>query len=100
MNKADLCSAYQEVIAGTAVLLDVRHDWEREEEGFEKRSLHIDYDDFVEGKLPKIPKEQQIYVHCKAGGRAGVVKTVLKAHGFKNVENLGGYDDWLDASKG
>ena len=90
----ELQEAYEKVNAGQAVLLDVRAQWEREEEGYEPKAMHMDYELFTEGKLPDLPKDATIYVHCKAGGRAGVVAQVMQVHGFKQVFNLGGYKDW------
>ena len=85
---------------GEAILLDVRTEWERNEDGFEQKSLHMDYELFTEGKLPDLPKDTIIYAHCKSGGRSGIVAHVLKAHGFKYVSNLGGFDDWTALKKG
>ena len=46
--------------------------------------------------LPELDKNQEILIHCKAGGRsARAVQTLLDA-GFTNVTNIaGGMDAWL-----
>lgn len=95
MTPEEQRKAYEAVAAKRAILLDVRTEWEREEEGFESQSLHMDYERFTYGELPELPKDTVIYVHCKSGGRAGIVVQVLQAHGFKNVSNFGGLDDWM-----
>ncbi len=100
MTPQDRQKAYQQVMNGEAVLLDVRAEWERDEDGFEPKSIHMDYELFTEGKLPDLPKDTIIYLHCKSGGRSGIVAHVLKSHGFKHVSNLGGFDDWTALKKG
>lgn len=38
-------------------------------------------------------KEEEVIVHCKAGGRSARAKKFLESQGFKNVRNLlGGMD--------
>ncbi len=42
-----------------------------------------------------IPKDKEIYVHCKAGGRSRKVIEFLKTKGYKNLFNVkGGIDAW------
>lgn len=99
MTRKELQKAYREVMSNQAILLDVRTQQERQEYGFEPKSLHMDYELFTEGKLPKLEKDTTIYIHCKSGGRAGVIAHVLQAKGFKKAYNLGGYKDWLELTK-
>ncbi len=92
-------AAYKQIMAGEAILLDVRTQREREDDGFEPKSIHMDYELFVAGKLPDLPKESIIYIHCRSGARSGIIAQVLKAHGFKNVSNFGGFTDWIALRK-
>lgn len=40
-------------------------------------------------------KDEEIIVHCKAGGRSNSAKEFMKANGFSKVRNLlGGMLDW------
>lgn len=43
-----------------------------------------------------LPKDREIYVHCKAGGRSAKAVEFLLDHGFTKVTNVaGGMDAWL-----
>ena len=47
-------------------------------------------------ELDSLPKDQEIYVHCKAGGRSAKAVEFLMDHGFTQVTNIaGGMDAWL-----
>jgi molybdopterin/thiamine biosynthesis adenylyltransferase/rhodanese-related sulfurtransferase len=53
------------------------------------------------GEVPRryqeIPKDREIVVHCKMGGRSGRAAAFLRQQGFTNVKNLkGGILDWSD----
>lgn len=99
MTKKELQTAYDKIMTDQAILLDVRTEQERQDDGFEPKALHMDYELFTQGKLPDLPKSSTIYVHCRSGGRAGVIAHVLQAKGFKNTHNLGGFKDWLELTK-
>lgn len=46
--------------------------------------------------LKELPKDREILVHCKAGGRSARAVNLLLEHGFTNVKNVqGGIDAWL-----
>lgn len=50
----------------------------------------------LESQLNSLPKEQTIYVHCKAGGRSVRAIQLMEKHGFQNAINVaGGMDQWL-----
>ncbi len=99
MTKKELQAAYDIIMSGKATLLDVRTEQERQEDGFEPKALHMDYELFTQGKLPNVPKDTTIYIHCRSGGRAGVIAHVMQIKGFKNTFNLGGFKDWLMLKK-
>lgn len=53
------------------------------------------------GEVPRrhqeIPKDKEIIVHCKMGGRSAKAAAFLRQEGFKSVKNLtGGILDWSD----
>ena len=53
------------------------------------------------GEVPRryqeIPRDKEIIVHCKMGGRSAKAAAFLREQGFKNVKNLkGGILDWSD----
>ena len=46
--------------------------------------------------LTELPKDQDIFVHCKMGGRSAKAVQLLLDHGFTRVKNVsGGIDAWL-----
>ena len=40
---------------------------------------------------------ETVVVYCAAGGRAALAGATLKAMGFKDVRNAGGFKDWVEA---
>jgi len=53
------------------------------------------------GQLPQhfaeVPKDQDVVVHCKLGGRSAQAVGFLKSQGYTNVKNLaGGIIRWID----
>ena len=42
-------------------------------------------------------RAKTIVIYCASGGRAALVDQTLKAMGYGNVRNLGGFKSWLDA---
>ena len=48
------------------------------------------------GELESLPRDREILVHCKSGGRSAKAVTLLLDHGFTRVKNVsGGMDAWL-----
>ena len=46
--------------------------------------------------LDSLPKDCEILIHCKAGGRSAKAVKLLLDHGFTRVKNVtGGIDAWL-----
>jgi molybdopterin/thiamine biosynthesis adenylyltransferase/rhodanese-related sulfurtransferase len=51
----------------------------------------------LQNHLDKLPKDREILVHCKAGGRSARAVNLLLANGFTDVKNVeGGMDAWLE----
>jgi molybdopterin/thiamine biosynthesis adenylyltransferase/rhodanese-related sulfurtransferase/molybdopterin converting factor small subunit len=53
------------------------------------------------GELPKrlaeVPRDVDVVVHCKMGGRSAKAVTLLREHGYTNAKNLaGGILAWID----
>ncbi len=42
-------------------------------------------------------RAKTIIIHCASGGRAALAGQTLKAMGYSDVRNLGGFKDWLEA---
>ena len=51
----------------------------------------------VPQRVNEIPRDKEIVVHCKMGGRSAKAAQFLRQQGYKNVKNLkGGILDWSD----
>jgi len=49
-------------------------------------------------RLQEVPKDKQVYVYCKSGGRSSRASKLLASNGFTNIENIkGGFDAWKAA---
>jgi sulfur-carrier protein adenylyltransferase/sulfurtransferase len=76
------------------LLIDVR-------ESDEHAIAHIDGSRLIPLKelpdqLGSLPKDREILVHCKAGGRSARAVQLMLDHGFTQVKNVsGGIDAWL-----
>ncbi len=44
----------------------------------------------LEANLDNIDKSKKVVIHCQAGDRSSIAYSILKKHGFENVENYGG----------
>lgn len=59
-------------------------------------SVHRHHGTVQDASIP-FDKDEDIYVHCKGGGRSAIAVSVLKARGYKNAKNvLKGYDGFKD----
>ena len=51
----------------------------------------------VPQRVSEIPRDKEIIVHCKMGGRSAKAAAFLRQQGYTNVKNLkGGILDWSD----
>jgi rhodanese-related sulfurtransferase len=73
-------------------IIDVRTKEEFEEESV-AGAMNFDIADMMEGKMPELPKDTEIGLHCRSGGRAGRAKEILEQNGFTNITNLGGLEE-------
>ena len=74
-------------------LLDVRepHEWNA---GHLEHAVHIPMQQ-VPARLNDLPRDREIVVYCRMGGRSANVQHFLKANGFTSVKNLiGGLQAW------
>jgi len=87
----------QQLIAGGAVVLDVRTSDEFSG-GHLPTATNVPIDE-LQARLPEVEqlakgnKAQPIVVYCARGGRAQRAKQALEAAGYTNVVNGGGLDD-------
>lgn len=78
--------------------IDVRTN-EEFNAGHLKAASHIPYEE-IATRIGEVTNDKDAIIHlyCRSGRRSGVAMETLKAMGFKNAVNDGGYEDLL--SKG
>lgn len=50
-----------------------------------------------EAQLKSFDKNQTYYLYCRSGNRSGQAAKLMIKNGFKNVYNIGGFQDLVDA---
>lgn len=74
-----------------AKFYDVRSEAEYEEGNF-GITENLPITDLQEGKLPDVPKDTKIYVHCLKGIRSAQATKLLRDAGFTEVYDMGGVE--------
>lgn len=85
-------------VPAEAYLLDVREpdEWAA---GHAPDAVHLPMMD-IPARMEEVPRDGDVVVVCRSGGRSGQVVAYLRHHGFENVVNLdGGMLDWAAAGK-
>jgi len=78
------------------LLLDVRRPDERSA-GAIPGSMHIPLDE-LRARMPELPRDREIIVHCQSGQRSYFACRILAQHGFR-VRNLtGSWRTWKTAT--
>lgn len=83
-------------------LLDVRTEYEYENQNHLKNALNINIDgnNFGEEALKSLEKNKPVFVYCAAGGRSKLAMDSLVKMGFIEIYNLkGGITNWKAAGK-
>jgi rhodanese-related sulfurtransferase len=82
---------------GGALLIDVREADELAEISYDVSSIkHIPLGE-LESRLSEVPKDIQVVVVCRSGGRSGKAQVLLQENGFKNIANMeGGMNAWSE----
>ena len=86
------------------VIIDVREESEVLNQGLIKDAIHIPRG-LLEFKLSpnsinnpaNINADTNLLIYCAGGYRSALAAKTLFDLGFKNVFNLGGYQEWIDA---
>ncbi len=50
-----------------------------------------------ENRPAGLREDKTVILYCAGGGRAALAGQTLRAMGFEDVRNLGGYKDWVEA---
>ncbi len=88
-QESALCKDFEHVNEKTTILLDVRND---EEVALGKigNATHIPVNE-LRNNLDKLDKSKEIIVYCAVGVRGYIATRILKQHGFKAKNMVGGY---------
>jgi len=80
-------------------IIDVREPDEVAQSGKVKNALNIPRGvlEFRMKPDQEIKSDQPILVYCGGGSRAALAGKTLLEVGFTNVQNLGGFKDWVEA---
>lgn len=80
-----------------ALLIDVREADELAEISYDVSNIkHIPLGE-LETRLSEVPKDKQVVVVCRSGGRSGKAQVLLQENGFKNIANMeGGMNTWSE----
>lgn len=78
-----------------ALIIDVREPDELAELSYDvKNIINIPLGE-LEKRLAEVPKDKQVIVVCKRGGRSSQAYELLKEKGFENIANMeGGMEAW------
>ena len=82
----------------STLIIDVREESEVHSSGVIKNAIHIPRGliEFKISNISTITKEDtNILVYCAGGYRSALAAKTLKDFGFKNVFNIGGYEEWI-----
>ena len=74
----------EKLVQSGKYIIDIREVKEYKETGVIEKAHLIPLSTFKNSKYPKIPRNVDIYVFCKTGGRALLGMSYLKRLGFKN----------------
>lgn len=80
------------------VIIDVRTQKEYDAGHLAEADRNLDLlnGDF-EASLDSLDKEKTYYLYCRSGNRSGQAADLMKQKGFKNVYNIGGFQELVDA---
>ena len=80
---------YKQMVKDGAVILDVRTKAEYQQ-GHVKNSINVPLNN-LSNHYSKLKKDQTIITCCASGMRSAQAKSILKANGFDQVYNGGGW---------
>jgi rhodanese-related sulfurtransferase len=80
-----------------ALIIDVREPDELAELAYDVKDVKNIPLGELETRLSEVPKDKQVVVVCRSGGRSGKAQELLQANGFKNIANMeGGMNAWSE----
>lgn len=80
-----------------ALIIDVREPDELAEIAYDVKAVKNIPLGELESRLAEVPKDKQVIVVCKKGGRSSKAYELLKEKGFENIANMeGGMEAWSE----
>ncbi|WP_212747636.1 rhodanese-like domain-containing protein [Fodinibius saliphilus] len=80
------------------IVIDVRTQEEYDAGHIARVDYQYDYlSGELEAHLDSLNKDKTYYLYCRSGNRSGKSLELMKKYGFKNVYNVGGYQELVDA---
>jgi rhodanese-related sulfurtransferase len=80
-----------------ALIIDVREPDELAEISYDVSNIKNIPLGELEARLAEVPKDKQVIVVCKRGGRSSKAFNLLKEKGFENISNMeGGMEAWSE----
>lgn len=84
----------QQIDEEPGIIIDVRTQNEFNQGHLANVDLHYDFNGGeFEDKVDELDKEKTYYLYCRTGNRSGQAAEIMKSRGFKNVHNIGGFND-------
>ena len=90
--------------SGNVLVVDVRDALELHASGKVRGAVHVprgllEFRADPESPMhdPAFRKDRPVIVYCASGGRSALAGKTLKDFGFKDVRNLGGFQDWVNS---
>lgn len=80
-----------------ALIIDVREPDELAELAYDVKDIKNIPLGELESRLVEVPKDKQVIVVCRRGGRSSQAYELLKSKGFQNISNMeGGMEAWSE----
>ncbi len=90
--------AIAQIVEEPGVIIDVRTKDEYNAGHLAKSDFQYDVTTGeFESKLNSLDKSKTYYLYCRSGNRSGKAASIMKANGFTNVYNIGGYSTLISA---
>lgn len=88
-----------EKIKNGALIVDVRTDYEFEDEHF-PNAINIPVNELLK-RMNEFgeDKNRPIILYCASGARSAYAAMILKSHGYTDVTNAGGLDDLFELTE-
>ena len=104
ISRLDFAESLDLIKNTECVIIDVREESEVLNQGLIKDAIHIPRG-LIEFKLSpnsidnpaNINADTNLLIYCAGGYRSALAAKTLFDLGFKNVFNLGGYQEWIDS---